>query len=116
MTDHTGHSHGVTAETNRRRLTIALVLIVGFMCGEVVAGILAHSLALISDAAHMLTDAGALLLSIAVLRLVRRPAGGNITFGLRRLEALSAQANAALLLLLAGPIVYGAIQRPVTPP
>jgi cobalt-zinc-cadmium efflux system protein len=86
------------------------------MAAEVVAGILAHSLALLSDAAHMLTDAGALLLTIAVLRLVRRPAGGNVTFGLRRLEALSAQANGALLLVLAGLIVYGAIRRLVTPP
>jgi cobalt-zinc-cadmium efflux system protein len=86
------------------------------MAAEIVAGILAHSLALLSDAAHMLTDAGALLLSIAVLRLVRRPAAGNVTFGLRRLEALSAQANAALLLVLAGLIVYGAIRRLITPP
>ena len=55
----------------------------------------------------MLTDAGALLLSLIVLRLVRRPATGNLTFGLRRTEILSAQANGATLLVLACLIVYG---------
>ena len=79
-----------------------------------VAGILADSLALLSDAAHMLTDAGALLLSLIVLRLVRRPAAGNLTFGLRRTEILSAQANGATLLVLGGLIVFGAIQRLIT--
>jgi cobalt-zinc-cadmium efflux system protein len=115
---HTGHAHGKSLgeDADTRRLTRGLALIVAFMAAEIVAGILAHSLVLLSDAAHMLTDAGALLLSLAVIRLVRRPAGGNVTFGLRRLEALSAQANGAMLLVLAALIVYGAIQRLVTPP
>jgi cobalt-zinc-cadmium efflux system protein len=117
---HAGHSHAhvhaVGADTDARRLTTGLALIVAFMTGEVVAGILAHSLALLSDAAHMLTDAGALLLSLVVLRLVRRPAQGNVTFGLRRMEVLSAQANGATLLVLAGLIVFGAIRNLVTPP
>jgi len=113
---HEGHAHGVSDDSDARRLARGLALIVGFMVAEIVAGILAHSLALLSDAAHMLTDAGALLLSLVVIRLARRPAGGNVTFGLRRLEALSAQANGALLLVLAGLIVYGGIQRLVTPP
>jgi cobalt-zinc-cadmium efflux system protein len=86
------------------------------MAVEVIVGILARSLALISDAAHMLTDAGALLLSLLVLRIVRRPAGRNLTFGLRRAEILSAQANGATLLVLAGVIVYGAIRRLIAPP
>ena len=113
---HDGHTHGATDDADARRLARGLTLIVGFMAAEIVAGILAHSLALLSDAAHMLTDAGALLLSIVVIRLVRRPAAGNVTFGLRRLEALSAQANGTLLLVLAGLIVFGGIQRLVTPP
>jgi cobalt-zinc-cadmium efflux system protein len=119
---HAGHSHGhhshavVGPDTDARRLGIGLALIVTFMVGEVVAGILADSLALLSDAAHMLTDAGALLLSLIVLRLVRRPAEGNLTFGLRRTEILSAQANGATLLVLACLIVFGAIQRLITPP
>jgi cobalt-zinc-cadmium efflux system protein len=97
-------------------VAIALGLIVAFMAGEVVAGILADSLALLSDAAHMLTDAGALALSLVVLRLAARPAGGNRTFGLRRSEILSAQANGAALLVLACLIVYGAVRRLVSPP
>jgi cobalt-zinc-cadmium efflux system protein len=113
---HTGHSHGVAEDADARRLVRGLALIGTFMVAEIVAGIVAHSLALLSDAAHMLTDAGALLLALAVLRLVRRPAEGNVTFGLRRLEALSAQANGGILVLLAGLIVYGGIRRIVTPP
>jgi cobalt-zinc-cadmium efflux system protein len=109
-----GHSHG--GGEDARRLGLALALIVAFMIGEVVAGVLAHSLALLSDSAHMLTDAGALALSLVVLRLAARPAGGNRTFGLRRSEILSAQANGAALLVLAGLIVYGAIRRLVSPP
>ena len=95
---------------------MALALIVGFMVAEVVTGILAQSLALLSDAAHMLTDAGALLMSLVVIRLVARPARGNLTFGLRRTEILSAQANGATLLVLAGLVVYEAIRRLVAPP
>ena len=92
------------------------MLILAFMAAEVVVGVLAHSLALLSDAAHMLTDAGALAMSLVVLRLVAQPAGGNRTFGLRRSEILSAQANGAALLVLAGLIVYGAVRRLVSPP
>jgi cobalt-zinc-cadmium efflux system protein len=114
--DH-GHAHATVREdTDVRRLAIGLALIVAFMVVEVVAGILASSLALLSDAAHMLTDAGALLLALVVLRLVRRPAGGNLTFGLQRMEALSAQANGATLLVLAGLIVYGGVKHLVAPP
>ena len=113
---HDGHVHTVSEDTDTRRLTTGLALIVAFMVVEVVAGILANSLALISDAAHMLTDAGALLLSLVVIRLVRRPAHGNLTFGLRRMEILSAQANGATLLVLAGLITFGAVERLVNPP
>jgi cobalt-zinc-cadmium efflux system protein len=108
-----GHRHDHGAD--RRALLIALVLIVGFMAVEVVAGILADSLALLSDAAHMLTDAGAIAVSLLALRLAARPAGGSLTFGLRRAEALSAQANGGALLVLAGLILYEAIRRLVTP-
>jgi len=113
---HAGHSHGVTADTNKRRLTLALGLIVAFMVGEVIAGILAHSLALLSDAGHMLTDAGAIGLSLFALHLAARPARGNLTFGLKRAEILSAQVNGATLLVLAVLIVYEAISRLISPP
>jgi cobalt-zinc-cadmium efflux system protein len=116
---HTGHAHAhvhVEPDSDSRRLTIAFALIVGLMVVEVVAGILGDSLALVADAAHMLTDAGALALSLLVIRLVRRPAGGNLTFGLKRSEILSAQANGVTLLVLAGLIVYEAIRRLIDPP
>jgi cobalt-zinc-cadmium efflux system protein len=110
------HPHASSGDGDARRLSVALGLILAFMAGEVAAGILAHSLALLSDAAHMLTDAGALAMSLLVLRLAARPAAGNRTFGLRRSEVLSAQANGAALLVLAGLIVYGAVRRLVSPP
>ncbi len=115
MHDH-AHGHGHGGGEDARRLSIALALILVFMAGEIVAGILGHSLALLSDAAHMLTDAGALVMSLVVLRLAAQPARGNRTFGLRRSEILSAQANGAALLVLACLIVYGAIRRLITPP
>ena len=121
--DHSGHAHGaavhthgVSADADGRYLTIAFLLIVGFMAFEVVIGILAHSLALLSDAAHMLTDAGALALSLVVLRYVRRPGGEALTYGRRRAEVLSGQANGAVLLVLAVLVVYEAISRLITPP
>ncbi len=114
--DHGGHAHGASESTDAKRLSVALALIVSFMAVEVVVGILAHSLALLSDAAHMLTDAGALVMSLVVIQLMRRPSGGNLTFGLKRSEILSAQANGATLLVLAGLIVYEGVHRLVTPP
>lgn len=95
---------------------MVLGLILAFMAAEVAVGILAHSLALLSDAAHMLTDAVAIGVSLAALRLMRRPAKGLMTYGLGRVEALSAQFNGAMLLALATLIVYEAIRRLITPP
>jgi len=114
---HHGHTHArVGAETDSRRLTAALALILAFMAGEVVVGIVAHSLALLSDAAHMLTDASALGLSLIVIRLVARPARGDLTFGLKRAEILSAQASGFTLLVLAGLVGYEGVSRLVSPP
>jgi len=106
----------VSADADRRYLTIALLLIVVFMAFEVVAGILAHSLALLSDAAHMLTDAGALALSLMVLRYVQRPGHEALTYGRRRAEVLSGQANGAVLLVLGLIVIYESIVRLITPP
>jgi cobalt-zinc-cadmium efflux system protein len=97
-------------------LVAALVLIVAFMVVEIVAGVLGSSLALLSDAGHMLTDAAALGMSLAAARLAARPAFGAMTFGLGRAEILSAQANGLTLLVLACLIVYGAIVHLVSPP
>jgi len=86
------------------------------MVVEVVAGVLASSLALLSDAGHMLTDAVALAMSLVAARLASRPAFGAMTYGLGRAEILSAQANGLTLLVLAGLIAYGAVVHLVSPP
>lgn len=110
------HHHGHVHTDDSRRLTIALVLILGLMVGEIVAGVLADSLALLSDAAHMLTDAAAIALALFAARLARRPASGDFTFGFRRAEILSAQLNGATLVGLAVLIAVEAIQRLINPP
>jgi cobalt-zinc-cadmium efflux system protein len=111
-----GHSHTLGADADRRYLIIALTLIVGFMAFEVVVGILANSLALLSDAAHMLTDAGALALSLLVIGYVKRPGGEGLTYGRWRAEVLSGQANGAVLLVLGVIVTYESIARLITPP
>jgi cobalt-zinc-cadmium efflux system protein len=113
---HHHHHPQVSGTTDRRRLWIALALILGFMAVEVVAGILASSLALLSDAAHMLTDAGAIALALVAARLAARPPAGGYTFGLKRAEILSAQLNGATLLALAAVILYEGIRRLFDPP
>jgi cobalt-zinc-cadmium efflux system protein len=111
------HAHGhIHPDTDARRLGIAFALIVGFMVAEVVAGILATSLALLSDAGHMLTDAVALGLALAALRLAERPPSGSFTYGMKRAEILSAQVNGVTLLLLGVLIVYEGIRRLIEPP
>lgn len=114
--EHVGHTHGVSSAADRSRLLVAPLLIVGFMVCEVVVGLLAHSLALLSDAGHMLTDAGALGLSLVAMRLAARPPAGGLTFGLKRAEILSGLANGVALFVLAALIVYEAIRRLQSPP
>ena len=99
-----------------RYLQIALALILSYMAVEVVVGVLAGSLALVSDAGHMLTDAGALALALVAARLARRPAAGLWTFGLKRAEILSAQANGITLIALSALFGYEAIRRLIWPP
>ncbi|MBY8884511.1 cation diffusion facilitator family transporter [Streptomyces sp. PTM05] len=111
-----GHSHGVAADADRRWLTMALGLIVAFMAVEVVVGVIAHSLALVSDAAHMLTDAASIVLALIAMRLAARPARGTFTYGLKRAEILSAQANGITLLLLSVWLAYEAVRRLIAPP
>jgi cobalt-zinc-cadmium efflux system protein len=112
------HPHGGFGQgaADARRLTAALALILALMAGEVVAGVLASSLALLSDAAHMLTDAAAIGLSLVAARLAVRPAAGSLTYGWKRVEILSAQANGVTLLVLAGFIVAESVRRLVDPP
>jgi cobalt-zinc-cadmium efflux system protein len=110
------HAHPIGADADARRLGGALALIAAFMAAEVVAAILASSLALLSDAAHMLTDGVAIAIAIVALRLAQRPPGGGFTYGLRRAEILSAQINGVTLLLLGALIVFEGIRRLIDPP
>ena len=103
-------------QEDRRSLQIALALLVGVMAIEITFGIIASSLALLADAGHMLTDALALVLAILAVGIAARPAGGRFTYGLGRVEVLSAQANGISLLLIGGWITYSAIRRVIDPP
>ncbi len=111
---HHHHHHAPTGDS--RRLALALALILAFMTVEVVVGILADSLALLSDAAHMLTDAGAIALALVAARLAARPAKAGFTFGLKRAEILSAQVNGATLVALAIVILVEGVRRLFDPP
>ena len=113
---HGGHSHGVAADADKRYLSGALTLIVAFLITEVVVGLIAGSLALISDAGHMLTDAASIVLALVAIRLSAKPAQGRWTYGYKRAEILSAQANGLTLLLLAVWFTYEAIRRLIDPP
>jgi cobalt-zinc-cadmium efflux system protein len=113
---HHGHTHAPSADADARKLGLALALILVFMAGEVTAGIVAHSLALLSDAAHMLTDAIAIALALFALRLAQRPPSGGFTYGLKRAEILSAQVNGVTLLLLGILIVIESVRRLIDPP
>jgi cobalt-zinc-cadmium efflux system protein len=111
---HEGHGHAHRSN-DRRALGVALALIASFMVVEVAAGITAHSLALLADAGHMLTDAAALGAALVAARLAMRPARGAWTFGLGRAEVLAAQGNGVTLLLVGVWVVYSAVRRLVHP-
>ncbi|MBK3574976.1 cation transporter [Streptomyces sp. MBT65] len=117
--DH-GHSHdapviGTAAAAYRGRLRVALGITITVMVVEVVGGLLADSLALIADAAHMATDALGLGMALLAIHFANRPAVGNRTFGFARAEILAALANCLLLLGVGGYVLYEAVQRFVTP-
>ena len=99
-----------------RRLLAALGLLAGFMAAELTVGVLAGSLALLSDAGHMLADAGALGLALLAMRLASRPASGGLTYGLRRAEILSGLVSGITLLVLAAVIVFEAAMRLASAP
>jgi cobalt-zinc-cadmium efflux system protein len=111
----TNHVHAHDHSGDRRRLALALALILAFMAGEIAAGIVAHSLALLADAGHMLTDAAALTAALVAAALAARPARGAWTFGFGRAEILAAQGNGIALLLVAVWIAYAASRRLASP-
>lgn len=110
-----GHDHGA-GKANERSLWIVLGLTAAFMVAEVIGGLLTRSLALISDAAHMLTDAAALAIALAAIRIGRRAADHKRTFGYYRFEILAAAFNAVVLFFVAVYILYEAYQRFREPP
>ncbi|KOV70024.1 cation transporter [Streptomyces sp. NRRL WC-3618] len=117
--DH-GHAHGApttgtaaAAYTGRLRVALAITLTV--MVVEIVGGVVADSLALVADAAHMATDALGLGMALLAIHFANRPPSGNRTFGFARAEILAALANCLLLLGVGGYVLYEAIQRFVTP-
>ncbi|MFF4799404.1 cation diffusion facilitator family transporter [Streptomyces sp. NPDC001351] len=116
--DH-GHSHAPTAGTAaaayRGRLRVALSITLTVMVVEIVGGLLADSLALIADAAHMATDALGLGMALFAIHFANLPPSGNRTFGYARAEILAALANCVLLLGVGGYVLYEAIQRFLTP-
>ena len=105
------HTHALPTSQNEKFLWIALGLTSAFLIAEVIGGIITGSLALLSDAAHMFTDASALAISLAAIRIAKRPADARRTFGYHRFEILAAAFNATLLFLVAVYILYEAYQR-----
>lgn len=101
---------------NKRSLWIAFLLTSNYMIAEAVGGILTGSLALLADAGHMLTDAGALGLALFAIRYAERPASPQKTYGFLRTEILAALANSLALLLVSGYILYEAWSRFREPP
>ena len=118
MSGHQGHdhSHAAVTEGNAKKLTIALMLTMTFLIIEVVAGLITQSLALLSDAAHMFTDAAALAIALAAIQIAKRPADDKRTFGYQRFEILAALFNASMLFFVAMYILYEAYQRFTQPP
>jgi cobalt-zinc-cadmium efflux system protein len=109
------HAHGFSARADGRYLAGALALIVAFLVIEVILAFAGRSLALLADAGHMLTDAGALAASLLAFRLSRRPASGVWTFGFKRADVLSAQANGITLLVVSALVGFEAISRLLHP-
>jgi cobalt-zinc-cadmium efflux system protein len=110
-----GHDHGAST-ANERNLWIVLVLTTAYMLAEVAGGLLTSSLALISDAAHMFTDAAALAIALAAIHIAKRAADHKRTYGYYRFEIIAAAFNAIVLLVVAAYILYEAYQRFRAPP
>ncbi|MGD0749242.1 MAG: cation diffusion facilitator family transporter, partial [Acidimicrobiales bacterium] len=112
MGDGHDHSHGPSSvEADRRALTVALALLVGFMAFEVVAAVASNSLALLADAGHMLVDVGAIAGSLVAIHLAARPETRSHTYGMKRAEILAAAANAIALLIVSALVTYDAVVR-----
>jgi cobalt-zinc-cadmium efflux system protein len=106
-----GHDHGIVPGADVRYLSTALALIGLFMVAEVVTALVAHSLALLADAGHMLTDVGAIGASIWAAGLAARPAAGEWTYGWKRAEILSAALNGMTLVVVSALVLFESVHR-----
>ena len=106
-----GHAHALPGSQNERALWWALGLSGSFLVAELVAGLIINSLALLADAAHMFTDAAALAIALAAIRMTRRPAARRRTYGYQRFEILAAAFNTLLLFGVAICILIEAYRR-----
>jgi cobalt-zinc-cadmium efflux system protein len=111
-----GHAHGPAPDADRRPLAAALALLLAFLLAEVMVAVLAGSLALLSDAGHMLSDVAAIALALLAARLATRPSSGAWTFGMHRAEILSAAVNGVTLLVVSVIVAVEAVRRLVDPP
>lgn len=111
-----GHSHSHSHTSNKKALLGSFILIASFMFVEVIGGILTNSLALLSDAGHMLSDAASLGLSFFALKLGERKGSQVNTYGYKRFEIIAAAINGLTLLVVSIYIFYEAVQRFIAPP
>jgi cobalt-zinc-cadmium efflux system protein len=114
--DHGGFAAGRAGARHRQALVLAFVLLLAYFVVQTVAALATGSLALLSDAGHMLTDVGGIGMALAAITLASRPGPAARTFGLYRLEVLAALANAVLLFGVAGYVLVEAIRRIGDPP
>ncbi|HKP55573.1 MAG TPA: cation diffusion facilitator family transporter [Polyangiales bacterium] len=118
---HAGHSHGGRGHSHgggvssQRLLAVTLCLTLGYAVVEAVMGFVTGSLSLLADAGHMITDSGALALSLVVARIALRPRSASKTYGYRRAEVMGALANAVAMLVISGVILVEAVQRMSSP-
>src|SRR4051812_25839565 len=112
-----GHAHGHAANRaeDRRRLRIVLAVTASVLVLEIVGWLVTGSLALLADAAHMATDAAAIVLALGASYVATRPAGPRSTFGLHRAEVLAALVNSAVLLVVGVYLVFAGISRLSSP-
>lgn len=113
--EHT-HNHNHTHGTNKKVLTISLILISSFMIVEVIGGVVTNSLALLSDAGHMLSDAISLAVALIAFKIGEKAADNTRTYGYRRFEILAAVFNGVTLIVIAMFIIIEALGRFVNPP
>lgn len=115
MHDHAPAAGGIRSASHRRLLTISLSLTATVMVVQIVGALLSGSLALLADAAHMFTDASALVIALIASTVAARPADDRRTFGYQRAEVFGALINAIILILLAGWVAVEGVSRLINP-